>query len=860
MTVTMRRVNVPDESTYDSRLNAVMHTGRNAVDALQYVPLGADVATDIETPGLDNSFTINCITVSWWAPEGRIHSALLDPSRDTGHAAMAADVYARAGRIILHNAPFDIPSLVHGRVLTLDQVSKVVDTLVLARFAYPTTFGPLAPKNLAALATRLLGWTNHKGGLERAFRAAGYATIQAGYEGMDIDAPVYRRGALADTTATLLLEPLLRGDCVDLTLDHPFVDHGATSIADAAEIVTVQERVHRVMLKRSARGLAVDLDYLQTYTEDVDAERRQHELLLAQHGLEGGSGKGIKIVEAIEAMGQLPADWPRTPKTGRLSARKDDLDGLDHPLAAAQRGLAETDKVMTYLEKVSRQAAVTGRCHPQVSTLGASQTGRMSYSSPELQQFPAAARPIIVDDGQGLTSIDWSQIEPVTMALMARDEAFLAPFEAGNDLYEPIQRAAGIDRPLAKIVLLASMYGQGVKSLARKIKHTEESAAQIKRQMFAAMPRCEIFMSNIEEIAAQYGRIVTAGGRIIPIDPEGVFKAVNYICVSPGTPILTADLRHIPAATVSVGDELVGFDEHRSESTGRGTGKRFFRTALVEDVRTFVRPGVRIVAGDRVTICSAEHLWLVRCPGQNTKLQWIRADELLPEYHQMMDLGIWDTDVSREAGYLAGLYDGEGYLGRRQLVFSQKPGRVLDAFTSTMDKVGLTYSVSPRSPGSTSPTDNVRVHGLSRTLRTIGTLRPERFVARAREVYDGAELHTLRQMHGVPTVQSVTPLGDIDVVSIQTSTRTMVANGYLSHNCQGSAYDVLAHTICEMDRQGMGDALQLAMHDEVVVDTAAAADVQQIMVTAPPFLERWAGRTPVLRTDRADMGATWQKV
>ena len=177
-----------------------------------------------------------------------------------------------------------------------------------------------------------------------------------------------------------------------------------------------------------------------------------------------------------------------------------------------------------------------------------------------------------------------------------------------------------------------------------------------------------------------------------------------------------------------------------------------------------------------------------------------------------------------------------------------------------MDKLGLTYSVSPRTPGSTSPTDNVRVHGLARTMMTVGRLRPERFVARSTEIFDGAEMHTSRQLEALHTVQSVTPVGDIDVVSIQTSTRTMVANGYLSHNCQGSAYDVLAWTIEEIDRAGLSDGIVIAMHDELVVETPIAEQVQKIMSTMPPFLERWAGRSITLRTDRADMGRHWQSV
>lgn len=592
---------VPDRTWFDPVLGAQLSTGADA--ALEAVGFpGGDLATDIETPGLDNSFTINCVTMAWRA-DGKLRSVLLDPARDPRHADLVRLMYGRAARIILHNAAFDVPPLQHAGLLTPDQISRVVDTLLLARFAIPDTF---VPKNLAALSSRFLGYADFADGMKRAFAAAGYRTIQAGFEGLDIGSPIYRFGAMADTVATLQLEPVLRQLALDWTLDHPFSTHGATTRDAAVATLEKQERVNRVMLRISARGLAVDMDYLDRYREQVEAERQKHLAALAAVGLEGGSGKGGKMVDYLDSIGELPDAWPRTP-TGKLKATKELLEGLDHPLAHAQRQLAVSDKVTGYLEKVARQAAVTGRCHPQVGVLGASATGRMSYGVPELQQFPADARPIIGDDGQGLTSLDWSQIEPVTMANMAGDTAFLEPFEGGADLYEPIQRAAGIDRPTAKVVLLAAMYGQGIPKLARTIGHTEESAAQIRRQMFAAMPRCGKWMSRVVDIAAQHRRIITAGGRILSVDPGFEYKAVNY-CI------------------------------------------------------------------------------------------------------------------------------------------------------------------------------------------------------------------------------------------------------------QGSAYDVLAHTIVTLDERGLADHLHLAMHDEVVVDSEIAFEAERIMRTPPPFLEAWAGRTPVLRTDRADMGHSWLKV
>lgn len=518
-------VDVPDRTWFDPVLDAWLHTGRNAVLTAATIPPGAALATDIETPGLLDSFTINCVTMAFRDANGRVHGLLLDPRRNDLHIGVAREMFNTAGTIIAHNAPFDVPPLHAAKMLSLDAVNKVVDTALLARFAEPS---PLVGKKLEQCAHRHLGMTDFAGGMERAFKAAGFKTIQDGYEGMDIGSPIYRQGAIADTVVTLALEPVLRAACMARSLDHPFSHYGSTDRAAAEAVLERPEVVHRVMLRRSAVGLAVDRTYLDRYTERVYDSRHQAAGVLAQHGLEGGSGKQSGIIAYIDSLGELPAGWPRT-KGGKLRATKDDLDGFDHPLAAAQRRLADTDRILGWMEKVARQAEVTGRCHPQVSVLGASATGRMSYGSPELQQFGADARPIICDDrGQGLTSLDWSQIEPVTMANMAGDTGFLEPFEAGADLYEPIQRSAGIVRDTAKVVVLAAMYGQGIASLARDIGHTEESAAQIRRQMFAAMPKCQRWMSKVTDIAATHGQIVTAGGRILPVDAGFDYKAINY--------------------------------------------------------------------------------------------------------------------------------------------------------------------------------------------------------------------------------------------------------------------------------------------------------------------------------------------
>jgi DNA polymerase-1 len=606
LTATFARV--PNRSWFDPVLGARMHTGENAVstvvDLLHSVPPGSvRVAADIETPGL-NTFDINCLTFAWDVGEG-VQAVLIAPD----DKACIDTMWEMAETVCWHNSAFDVPILWQAGLIGRETIAKTTDTLILARLAEPDQY---TVKKLEACAARHLGLDELAGGMGIAFRAAGYHTLADGYGSMHVDSPVYRFGAMADTAVTLALEPVLRDAARAWLTTHPFVDFGAGTPEQADEIIATQDKVNRVMLRRSAVGLAVDTDYLMRYAEQVDDERQRAEAVLASAGLQGGAGKAAALVRYLADQGQLPQPWPLTPK-GALRATKDDLDSLDHPLATAQRFLAASDKVLGYLEKVDNQARVTGRCHPQCNILGASQTGRASYAVPEIHQFPARARPVICDDGQGLTSIDWSTIEPVTMAMMACDTSFLAPYEEGADVYEPIQRACGVVRDVAKTVLLAAMYGQGTTKMARKIGHTTESAAQLRRQMFAAMPQCARWMTKVQTVAEQYRRVITAGGRIlsVPVNP--------------------------------------------------------------------------------------------------------------------------------------------------------KDGKL------------MTY----------------------------------------------------------PSV---------------------------NHVVQGSAYDILAHTVCAMEDDGIGDHIQLTMHDEVVIDTEVAEHVERLMQAAPPFLVRYFGRPVTLRTDRHDMGHSWKKV
>lgn len=559
-------VPVPDSRSWYPTLNAWLSTGPSAVDtALGYHPGCGAVSVDTETAGLGAlSFTSKCVTLAWISPTGDTEAVLLDP-RDPVQLSVVAKVTAEAPELVLHNASFDVPPMVHYGMMRVEDIDKVTDTIVYARFAYPDTM--TQRKDLVALAVTLLGVPKPGGTMPTSFKAYGYAKADAGWYAMDIDVPIYRYGAMADTIVGLRLVQPLRAACWKQTVEgHNF---GAMGV-DGSTAIYLMEReqtVNRIMMRRSAVGLAVDVDYLSTYSDKHAGALATESNKLEVLGLR--PGQGIDVVEYLDARGELPGNWPRT-KTGKLQADKKAMAGLEemaHPLAVAHRTVATLTRVQGYLEKVAAYVDVTGRLHNQVGVLGASSTGRMAYSEPELQQFPADARPIIADDGQGLTSIDWSSIEPVVMANCAGDTQFLAPFESGADLYAPIVSTANVPRKQAKVVLLGAMYGLGRAKLAKDLGVSESDASSIKSRVMSAMRPTSQYMDQVKAFAERNGQAITISGRVLDIerDPESGkyrgYKAVNYTCQGSAYDVLAETLVEMKRQGLSDHVQLAMHDE-----------------------------------------------------------------------------------------------------------------------------------------------------------------------------------------------------------------------------------------------------------------------------------------------------------
>ncbi len=85
--------------------------------------------------------------------------------------------------------------------------------------------------------------------------------------------------------------------------------------------------------------------------------------------------------------------------------------------------------------------------------------GRMTAQN-GLHNLPAVLRPAVrAAPGHRLVRADLGQIEPRVLACVSQDAAFAAATEAA-DLYAPVAQRLGVERRVAKVAVLAAMYGQ----------------------------------------------------------------------------------------------------------------------------------------------------------------------------------------------------------------------------------------------------------------------------------------------------------------------------------------------------------------------------------------------------------------
>lgn len=259
------------------------------------------------------------------------------------------------------------------------------------------------------------------------------------------------------------------------------------------------------------------------------------------------------------------------------------------------------------------------------------------------------------------------------------------------------------------------------------------------------------------------------------IPDEGCVLLEADLCVAGNTRVLKADLTWARAKDLRIDDELVSFDEDLS----LGHRHRFWRSKVTNN-EPLVRRCVRVVTDRESVICSEEHKWITRKGGQGRR--WTEAKNL-QHGDRIPWIGYpWSTEYSYDAGWLAGLFDGEGHLCDSVVGFTQKEGKgVWERAIPLLENRGFRLSKDRNSGGI--PRANFKT--IYDNLRFLGQIRPCRLLQRSLSVWEGRR--TWGNQSESAVVLGIHRLEEQTVYPVSTTTHTFVAEGMLCHNSQAEA-------------------------------------------------------------------------
>lgn len=304
---------------------------------------------------------------------------------------------------------------------------------------------------------------------------------------------------------------------------------------------------------------------------------------------------------------------------------------------------------------------------------------------------------------------------------------------------------------------------------------------------------------------------------------NNVIIAGDY-CLAPGTKILHSDLTWRRIDETKAGDELIGFDEDLKLGH-----KNKYRRSKVERIRKLQLPCYRITTDRGTVVASSEHGWVVRPVkgDRSNKRRWVKSKELQPGDRISFFTTPWDTELSHSAGYLAGFLDGEGWVSDSVVGFAQNKGEVLNYVLEQLQQ--RSFKLQRSSEG----TESCKKFRFTEAdhLRLLGSIRPKRLLEKSHTIWEGKR--TWSNKTRPATITKIERIGGLSpVIAIRTSTRTFIAEGFLSHNSQLEMRLVAAASM-EQDMINvflkgwdihMGNAALMFDHDYEEVRQAKAID------------------------------------
>lgn len=264
-----------------------------------------------------------------------------------------------------------------------------------------------------------------------------------------------------------------------------------------------------------------------------------------------------------------------------------------------------------------------------------------------------------------------------------------------------------------------------------------------------------------------------------------------WFCLDPSTLVLTANLQWEKIKDLEIWTEIIAVDENSPGSRG---SSRKMRTAIVKNKVIVHRKAYKISFDDgRYVICTWQHPWLSR--KKNTQLQWraIEIREWLPGKLNIWTQVRWITKPWRESNFedwwFWGMLDWEWSIRSEKvsagLTVSQRIWEVWNRMIKYSTENWYSYCIDDDKTERLTkfgkvPVPKISFGRMDEMFKLIGMTRPSRFIKN--RFWENREMPGKKSWIGWATIVNIEELWEQNMVDLQTSTGTYIANGFVSHN------------------------------------------------------------------------------
>jgi DNA polymerase-1 len=304
----------------------------------------------------------------------------------------------------------------------------------------------------------------------------------------------------------------------------------ALAARELTELYEMFERpLVRVLARMETNGIKIDREFLEHLSADLG--QQCDALVLRIHAAAGeefnvNSTPQLRTI-LFEKLGLVPVKKTKTgPSTDADSLQK---MANDHPIIEDLLRYREVEKLRnTYADALPPLIAADGRIHATFKQIDTT-TGRISSEAPNLQNVPVRTsdgremrRAFIAEEGWGILTADYSQIELRVLAHLAEDPGLIDAFDRGADVHTttaskvfgvPEADVDAAQRRFAKVVNYGLAYGMEAYGLGQRLGIPTGEAAEILDAYFDGFPNVKAFMEGTIQEAKERGYTTTIFGR-----------------------------------------------------------------------------------------------------------------------------------------------------------------------------------------------------------------------------------------------------------------------------------------------------------------------------------------------------------